>query len=226
VKAIVVLIFAPQRKHLIATIQVPSMKLTNISCVAVLIALGVAETLHNLTNVNAETFEYQNLTLGARSDSDDSPSPSPDLNPADDVLWHESKCRGMKLMLATTQNPSEAERFLNPLASHWDGDMRHDLATWGYKEGTSSPDNDFPLDGVKPMLDAIGISTQISLYGGPNYCFSLTHCNSDIVERDPHGNLLPLSSQQYTVNGRKYRVSIYQGVLLQSLRPLLTVFSI
>ncbi|KAG9193459.1 hypothetical protein G6011_03494 [Alternaria panax] len=187
------------------------MKLTRIVFVAGLIVLRATEALGSFSNVNSESLEYQNLTLSARGDPDDDTDDddysSPAFYPADDELWHQSKCRGVKLMLATTQNPAEAERFISPLASVWDGDMTDELATWGYKERTDSPDNDFSLDAIKPMLDDMRISTQISLYGGPNYCYSLTHCNSDIVERDSWGHLPPIPNQHYTANGRKYRVT-------------------
>jgi hypothetical protein len=103
------------------------MKLTYIIFVVGLIALGATEILLNLTNVGVESLGYQNLILGARGsdpgsdpddddDDDDSDDDDDDdnLNPADDELWYQCKCRGAKLLFAMTQNPPEAARFLNP----------------------------------------------------------------------------------------------------------------
>lgn len=214
------------------------MKLTYIIFVVGLIALGATEILLNLTNVGVESLGYQNLILGARGsdpgsdpddddDDDDSDDDDDDdnLNPADDELWYQCKCRGAKLLFAMTQNPPEAARFLSPLASPWDGEMREELAEWGYKDNFKDPDL-FDFSGIAPYLATLGIPITNSLHGGPNHCVSYSHCNSDIV-RDENGDLPPLNEQYYTKDGRKYRVSPRQGVLLlQSSHTLLTLFPI
>lgn len=83
------------------------MKLTYIIFVVGLIALGATEILLNLINVGVESPGYQNLILGARrsdpgSDPDDDDSDDDDdddnLNPADDELWYQCKCRGVLLL--------------------------------------------------------------------------------------------------------------------------------
>jgi hypothetical protein len=84
--------------------------------------------------------------------------------------------------------------------------MKHELATWGYKEDTSNPDTECEIGAIQPMLDALGISKINSLHGGPNHCFSVEHGDSDIVEKDPNGRLPPREDQYYTTNGRRYRV--------------------
>ena len=192
------------------------MKLFRTIFFASLIALGATKTLRNLVNVKAVTtikdkiFENQNLTVRGDTDSDYDDSDDDDddgyTNPANDQLWFDSQCRGAKLMFASTQNPPEAIRFVNPLTSQWDGDMKHELAAWGYKEDTSNPDTECEIGAIQPMLDALGISKINSLHGGPNHCFSVEHGDSDIVEKDPNGRLPPREDQYYTTNGRRYRV--------------------
>jgi hypothetical protein len=129
------------------------MKLYWIILIAGLIALGATEYLQNFTNDkavingNAKALGYQKLSSRGDTDSDpdddsddsdDSDSDDEDedddnddgyTNPATDKVWFDSQCRGAKLMFASTQNPPEAIRFVNPLTSPWDGDMKHELAT-------------------------------------------------------------------------------------------------
>jgi hypothetical protein len=192
------------------------MKLTKFACLVGLVVLGATEALRNLSNLNVDPREYRNRALDARGDSDDSNDSDDsddglgdDPRPANDELWHASKCRGLKLMLATSQDPQQAARFMNPLTVPWDSDLRNELATWGYIEGTRDPDSECEIGSLKLMLDALKISIEKSQHGGPNYCFSIAHRDGDVVERDPKGNLPPTKSQYYTVDGRKYRVSLY-----------------
>jgi hypothetical protein len=112
-------------------------------------------------------------------------------------------------MFASTQNPPEAIRFVNSLVSQWDGDMKHELATWGYKEDVSDPDGECEIGALQPMLDELKLSKVNNLHGGPNHCFSVFHADSDIVEKDPQGRITPRKKQYYTANGRKYRVSLF-----------------
>ncbi|KAI4938950.1 uncharacterized protein J4E92_000231 [Alternaria infectoria] len=207
--------------------RVEKMKFTQIFCIVGLVALGATEALRNLTNVTSVTLESQNLTVHVAGDPDDSDDDDDDDDDSDDsddsdtddddvrldtpvpateALWHASKCRGAKLMFACTQDPPQAARFVNPLTVPWDGDLRNELLTWGYNEGTSDPDDDCEIGVLQPMLDALGLSKENNLHGGPNYCFSYQHRDSAVVER-PNGILPPKDKQWYTVDGVRYRVT-------------------
>jgi hypothetical protein len=206
---------SPEPKQSFIIHRLNNMKLISIILIAGLAALGAAEALRNLTDIKVGILEHQNLTV--RGD-DYSPDNSPYLRPAGDALWYESMCRGAKLMFATTQYPAKASRFLNPLASTWDSDLRQELALWGYQEGTNDPDRDCNLHAIKPMLDAIGLPSLSAQQGAPNYCFSVIHCDGPAVERDPNGELPQRGNQHYNVNGRRYRVSPRLEVNYRSLR--------
>jgi hypothetical protein len=189
------------------------MKLSRTLFIASLVALGATDILQHLanvkgvTNVNGKTLEYKNLAIRGDTDSDPDDDDDGYTNPASDSVWFASECRGAKLMFATTQNPPEAIEFVNPLISPWDGDMRHELAMWGYKEDVSDPESECEIGAIQPMLDAIGVSKDSSVHGGPNHCFSVEHGDSDIVEKDPNGQLPPRENQHYNANGRRYRVN-------------------
>ncbi|CAN9224458.1 unnamed protein product [Alternaria sp. RS040] len=214
------------------------MKLSLILLIASLIALGATEYFQNLTNDkavidgNVKALGRQKLTFrgGTDSDPDDDSDDSDDsdsddededddnddgyTNPATDKAWFESQCRGAKLMFASTQNPPEAIRFVNPLTSPWDGDMKHELATWGYKEDVSDPDGECEIGALQPMLDELKLSKVNNLHGGPNHCFSVFHADSDIVEKDPQGRMPPRKKQYYTANGRRYRVTTAYATII------------
>ena len=196
------------------------MKLTHIISITGLFVLGATEALRNDTNVKRESPEcrWHRRSLNARDDSDDNDDKDSDdsdddfcfgLQPADDALWHAAKCRGGKLLLGTTQNAPEAARFVNPINSPWDGEMRDDLAKWGWKDGVTDPDTECNIDFLKTILPHLRTTTGSHLYGGPNYCFSVKHCDSDAMEKDENGNMYPRKEQYYDVDGRLYRVSSY-----------------
>ncbi|KAI4645726.1 hypothetical protein J4E93_005304 [Alternaria ventricosa] len=177
------------------------MKLIHIISTTGLFILGATEALRNDTNVKRETPEcrWHRRSLNARYDSDDDFCFG--LQPADDALWHAAKCKGGKLLLGTTQNAPEAARFVNPINSPWDGEMRDDLAKWGWKDGVTDPDTECNMNFLRRILSYLGTTTGSHLYGGPNYCFSVKHCDSDRMEKDENGNMYPRKEQYYDVDG-------------------------
>ena len=200
------------------------MKLTHIIYITGLFVLGATEALRNDTNVKRETPEcrWHRRSLNARDDSDDSDSEDDfcfGLQPADDALWHAAKCKGAKLLFGTTQNAPEAARFVNPINSPWDGEMRHELAEWGWKDGVSDPDTECNVDFLKTILGYLRTTTGSHLYGGPNYCFSVKHCDSDAILKDENGNMPPRNDQYYDYNGRLYRVSSHSSPSTMSQPP-------
>ena len=109
-----------------------------------------------------------------------------------------------------TLNEDEAAKHVTPVHSPWDGTLEEELKTWGYKDVSDARTDDCDFENtnrMKPAFDALGIDTRDSSEGGPNHCFTVIHRDGPAVERGQFGNLPPLSSQYYTVNGRKYRVS-------------------
>ncbi|KAI4949426.1 hypothetical protein J4E91_005165, partial [Alternaria rosae] len=185
------------------------MKLTHLISITGLFVLGATEALRNDTNIKRETPEcrWHRRSLNARGDEDDEDDFCFGLQPADDALWHAAECNGVKMLFGTTQNAPEAARFVIPINSPWNGEMRNELATWGWNDWVADPDTECNADFLKTVLQNLGTTTGSHLYGGPNYCFSVKHCDSDAIERDEHGNLPPKNDQYYDVNGRLYRAT-------------------
>ena len=48
--------------------------------------------------------------------------------------WEKAWCKGAKLALATIKNEDQAAAYIMPVRSPWDGDLREDFRTWGYRE--------------------------------------------------------------------------------------------
>jgi hypothetical protein len=48
--------------------------------------------------------------------------------------WEKAWCKGEKLALATITNEDQAAAYITPVRSPWDGDLKEDFRTWGYRE--------------------------------------------------------------------------------------------
>jgi hypothetical protein len=126
------------------------MKLAQLACIiglvvlaagAVLVAPSSVDSL-SLNNISNLDFGIGKLGTVGNDDPDDSDPPSSpeyDEEPASDLLWGTCYCRGAKLFVAMTQNPDQAQNFITPINSPWDGTMYTELTTWGYNDVRSDP---------------------------------------------------------------------------------------
>ncbi|CAI6337378.1 unnamed protein product [Periconia digitata] len=112
---------------------------------------------------------------------------------ADDAVWEKLKCKGAALL-------SSIHSSTNP-QSIWKGDLKHELSTWGYKEGYASYINCDMKGywGVETACKALGLDTRPKMMGGPNLCYNFQHYDA--------GAGVPASKQEYEVDGKKYRVT-------------------
>ncbi|EUC42083.1 hypothetical protein COCMIDRAFT_104432 [Bipolaris oryzae ATCC 44560] len=131
----------------------------------------------------------------------------------DKVLWDQATCKGAKLLFGTTLNPDQAVLHCTPLTTPWHGTLVNELTTWGYNDISDDENRKGACDfktkysGLTRAFGALGISMRDYKDGGPNRCFMVVHYNGPAVEKNPDGSLPQKSTQQYTVNGRRYRVT-------------------
>lgn len=145
------------------------------------------------------------------------PPPQPPTGPTPGVpdlasSWYKAWCRGSKLHLGMTYSADQAAKFVTPLTSPWNGAMREELRTWGYKDDSNADgvDGDCQFEtkhSLKTAFDALGIDSQSQGQGGSNVCYRYTHFDGPTVIRSPNNELPPKQAQYYTVNNRQYRVS-------------------
>jgi hypothetical protein len=174
------------------------MKLAQLACIVGLVVLAAGEVLVAPSSVDSLSLNVSNINFGIGKpgtagdddpdDSDPPSSPGYDEELASDFLWGTCYCRGAKLFVAMTQNPDQAQNFITPINSPWDGTMYTELTTWGGNDVSSDPTRvircDFSANGrdMQTAFDALGIDTRSSLAGGSNVCFTLEHCNGPTVK--------------------------------------------
>lgn len=142
------------------------------------------------------------------------------------TVWPRSVCKGQKLLLGTTLAREDAAAHVRPIDSPWNGNLIHELGTWGFKdrsneylEGDSDNEsvdgNEVPIDicnfdnypDLKRAFDDLGVDTRSAWEQEPNRCFYYEHQDSWTVEREPGTSKLPKSvNQYYIVGGKRYRV--------------------
>ncbi|USP73066.1 uncharacterized protein yc1106_00340 [Curvularia clavata] len=130
----------------------------------------------------------------------------------DNDVWHRAACKGVKLLLGTTLNPSEAALHCTPLTTPWQGSLFNELIMWGYNDVSYEADRMDNCDfkhtyHLERAFKDLGISPYDSHVGGPNQCFTVNHFNGPAVEKYPDGSFPSLPNQYYNVNGRRYRVT-------------------
>ncbi|KAH6878348.1 hypothetical protein BKA58DRAFT_452356 [Alternaria rosae] len=136
--------------------------------------------------------------------------------PADDVLWNDSVCKGQKLVLATSLNLPEAGKICQPMTTPWDGTLEHELAVWGYSELGYSEVSDAEENcvmgeenhGLQDMLKELHADDRDSREGGDNICYTIQHQDGPTLEKDENGKIpTDPRKQYYNVDGRRYRVT-------------------
>lgn len=133
-------------------------------------------------------------------------------------VWRRAACRGSKLLLGTTLNPSEAALHCTPLTTPWQGSLFNELATWGYDDVSYEADRETLCEfeywyHLERVFEDLGINPHDSHIGGPNECFTVNHFDAPAMGRNPDGSLPTIPNQYYYVNGRRYRASKETGPL-------------
>ena len=125
--------------------------------------------------------------------------------------WEKAWCKGAKLALATIKNEDQAAAYIMPVRSPWDGDLREDFRTWGYREipDYQSQMCDFGPEqhNLERAFAELRIGTTSSVDGGPNHCFYVEHKYGSAVQRPPNGLWPEPAQQYYMVGNKRYRVS-------------------
>jgi hypothetical protein len=125
--------------------------------------------------------------------------------------WEKAWCKGAMLVQATIKNEDQAAAYITPVRSSWDGDLKEDFRTWGYRE---IPDHQSQMCDFGPeqhnlerAFAELGIGTASSIDGGPNNCFYVEHKYGATVQRLPNGLWPDPGQQYYMVGTKRYRVS-------------------
>lgn len=125
--------------------------------------------------------------------------------------WETAWCKGAKLALATIKNEDQAAAYIMPVRSPWDGDLKEDFRTWGYREipNHQSQMCDFGPEqhNLERAFAELGIGTASSVDGGPNHYFYVEHKYGSAVQRLPNGQWPDPDQQYYMVGNKRYRVS-------------------
>lgn len=126
--------------------------------------------------------------------------------------WEKAWCKGAKLAMGIIKPEAQAQSFVTPVRSPWDGDLRADFAKWGYREIPGKRDDlcDFGPDqhNIARAFEDLGIDTTPAACGGPNQCFHIEHKYGPTVDMDPSGQWPAPKDQWYRADGRKLRVRI------------------
>lgn len=146
-------------------------------------------------------------------------TPPPEGDPAwedpYDKMWNDALCRGERLLHAMTPGELDAAWALGwpYLQSPWDGDLKHELETWGWLDSDENHRNaDYfcnfgeEMGGLFRGLNVDGRSAEI---GGPNHCFYLEHRNGPTVKKNGDGSLPAEEDQKYDAESKEYRVGYY-----------------
>ncbi|KAJ4298009.1 hypothetical protein N0V90_005908 [Kalmusia sp. IMI 367209] len=131
---------------------------------------------------------------------------------ADDEKWTITRCKGAKLvalMLATDQKAGpqiEELKGRNPPSakSAWQGDLKAELATWGWSEfRVENIYADMEYWQVESVIKALNINGKPKADGGKIIPYQIEHWNPN--KKDPQGKPMDKKDQTYKVNGREYR---------------------
>jgi hypothetical protein len=133
--------------------------------------------------------------------------------------WWTSVCRGERLDQAMTWLPPQADNYLQPINSLFDGVMRKDLTKWGYTQAEMSQMCDFDTFwGLQKAFSSLGMDARSNDNHGPNRCFHVS--NGDPMKRYPNGAPWALSDQTYTApGGRVHKVCSYTSPPLNIADP-------
>jgi hypothetical protein len=135
-----------------------------------------------------------------------------------DEEYSKTVCRGTKLFLAMTHDGNQGTRYINPLASPWDGNLEKEGLEWAWdlweEEDAWCTFNE---EGLSSAFKSLGISDKSVDDGGDNMCYSAFHYNSPAILfdpkdpsylNDPEGRMLPIDKQYYLdPSGKRQRVS-------------------
>ncbi|KAH7079666.1 hypothetical protein FB567DRAFT_501906 [Paraphoma chrysanthemicola] len=100
----------------------------------------------------------------------------------------------------------QAASFVTPLDSPWDGDLRAEMAKWGYMEHSRHQLCDFDLFWhMGGIFTFYGMDARPVFRGGPNKCFDVHHGNPFL--KDDQGRQVPVIDQTYTVDKKVYRAT-------------------
>ncbi|XP_014556661.1 hypothetical protein COCVIDRAFT_99137 [Bipolaris victoriae FI3] len=130
-----------------------------------------------------------------------------------DDEWDRAVCKGTKLLFGTTLNPNQAILHCRPLTTPWHGTLVNELTTWGYYDASDDDDRKGACDfetkfsGLTRAFRELGVGMHDYTDGGPNRCFTVVHYDGPAVEKNPDGSMPRRSTQHYTVNGRRYRIT-------------------
>ncbi|KAH7396084.1 hypothetical protein BKA66DRAFT_484836, partial [Pyrenochaeta sp. MPI-SDFR-AT-0127] len=98
----------------------------------------------------------------------------------------------------------QANSFLEPLHSPWDGNLIKEFALWGYTESFHSILCDFDETwNLDVAFRGLGIDPRSTARGGSNQCFVVQHGS----------RTSPMILQRYYVGGREYRVTSATSVI-------------
>ncbi|KAL6707137.1 hypothetical protein ACN47E_004684 [Coniothyrium glycines] len=103
--------------------------------------------------------------------------------------------------------------FAGTVQSPFDGDLRTELRTWGYKDDDElskkiEKDCDFDkYHHMKEAFDELGLDTKAKTDGGPNACFRIDHKDGPAIKRNSDQSLPGESQQYYDVCGKEYRAT-------------------
>lgn len=142
------------------------------------------------------------LVFIATTFGDHIPIPAP---VSQNVYW-KAACRGAQLIGAMQNSEPQAKLFLLPTSSAWDGELRSELALWGYIETERDQMCDFDqFWHLAWPFDVYGLDARPKSRGGPNICHSAVHGNP--WKRKLDGSFWPMGEQTYAVAGKTYRAT-------------------
>lgn len=91
--------------------------------------------------------------------------------------------------------------------SPWDGNLKNELALWGYSEEEKPGRCDFEYHEFTTPFEALNIDPSSVAEGGGNTCYKFRHYNGPTVEKNSDGKLPDKYIQKYKVDCKEYRVS-------------------
>jgi len=119
--------------------------------------------------------------------------------------WWSAVCRGERLDQAMTWPDPQANAYIEPLHSPWDGNLTTELFEWGYTEFETEQICNFDAFwGLAGVFQSLGIDSKSGMEGEWNSCFGVSHGDAQLRKLD--GSVWPLREQIYSVDGNFYRV--------------------
>jgi hypothetical protein len=186
------------------------------------ISFNVSIPLRDSTQVYTNHTGASSANIVWKSDTEDEAQ----LTPA--KRWCKYVGRGTQLMKAMMMPEEEASRQLGwpYVQSPLDGDMKQDLATWGYLDTDELHQSRDAACNFKETHKLGNVFTELDTdprsagEGGPNHCFYVQHSDSPAMLRDQN-NEIPRNArdQRYRVGPTEYKVrDSLQAQRLTSLR--------